>query len=157
MDLGGHTRYSVRLVDEPAFLMAGGEMLLPSDSYFWVPVVLNAMGGADWAHKFVPALPSPEELLEDGAPAGWSLEGLVAEVKAAVWGPDARVPLNTEDILQRTGGFVYFAAGFQDRLSSSLESGQAYIGAQAWMHARFDRARSALGQVYCAILDCACQ
>ena len=156
MELGGHTRYSVRLVDEPAFSMAGGEKLLPSESYFWVPVVLNAMGGADWAQKFVPALPSPRELLEDGAPEGWSLEGLVADVKAAVWGPGAMVPLNKEDIVRRKGGFVYSAPGFQDRLRSSLESGQAYTGAQAWMHARFDRARSAWGQVYCAILDCAC-
>ncbi len=156
MDSCNKQRYLKSLIDEPAFSKdPNGEMRLPDLSPLLVPLVLNALGGAIWAGKFVVALPSSEELFSDGAPENWSLKLLAAEVRAAVWGQHRAVSLYKKDISTRQGGFVYFSPEFQDRLCSSLESGPGpgYAGAQAWMLARFNRAcRAQVCCCCCAVL-----
>jgi hypothetical protein len=139
IDGGRYNSYPTCLIDEQAVDSSSSlEMLLPSESYLWVPIILNAMGGSDWAEQFVPALPSQAELQQDGAPNdNWSLDDLAAAVKEVIWGDSASVHLKAGDISRREGGFVYFGQAFQEQLSTCLQSHQAYKGAQAWMQARF--------------------
>ena len=146
VDASGYIRYTTRLIDEPA--VGHGDCsshetvpFLPSESYLWVPTILNAMGGSDWAQQLVPALPSHAELQADGAPDNdWSLDDLVAAAREAIWGDCATVHLRKEDITTRQGGFVYFKLAFQERLSKCLQNHPAYKNTQAWMLARFNRA-----------------
>jgi hypothetical protein len=121
-------------------------MRLPGLSFLLVPVVLNTLG-PEWAGEFIVALSSAEELPGDGAEENWSLELLVAEVRDVMWGHERKVPIYKKDILTRKGGYIYLSPEFQNRLCSSLGSGQGYKGAQAWIHARLSSAHRA--QVRC--------
>jgi hypothetical protein len=139
-----YTRYTVRLIDEPAVAVSssGQEAGLPSESFLWVTIILHAISGSHWAEQFVQALPPNDEMHADGAPAGWTLNDLVVAVNTAIFGDEARLRLTAADITTRQGGFVYFNPAFQQQLSECLQDDPAYIGAQAWMLARFDRARN---------------
>jgi hypothetical protein len=143
VDKGSYACYTTRLIEEPAFVLCSNtnKMRLPKESYLWVPMILNSMGGANWAEQFVPALPSQEEMHDDGAPNGWSPDDLVAAVREVIWGESARIHLRAEDITSRGEQFVYFKQDFQEKLSSCLQNTPAYNGALAWMEARFNRAR----------------
>ena len=137
---GSYNRYMTRLIEEPA-IGSSYNSGLPSESYLWVPIVLNAMGGSEWAGRLVEALPSQAELQADGAPENWNLDDLVAAVKEAIWGDSASVYLRAGDIAKRRGGFIYLKPAFQEQLSTCLQNHPAYKGAQTWMLARFNRAR----------------
>jgi len=141
VDEGSYARYAIPLLDERTYSLnaAAGCMQLRSESYLWVPVALHAMGGANWANKYVPGLG-----LGDAQEGGSWVGNLVAAVRAAVWEPGGTCPLYREDIAPWGGGFVGLSRAFQDRLRASLErsDASAYREAQAWMLDKYTRVAS---------------
>ena len=58
--------------------------------------------------------------------------------------------LRADNITKRDGQFFYMDSAFQDQLIESLQNHPAYIGAQKWMLARFNKARDkVLYTIYC--------
>ena len=146
----GYNCYPRRLFDEPAIVNDSRQgCRMQTLSFLLVPVVLTAMGGSKWAQRFVPALPSKEELQTDGAPEDF-LDDLVDATKEVIWGIVPRVHLRADNITKRDGQFFYMDSAFQDQLIESLQNHPAYIGAQKWMLARFNKARDkVLYTIYC--------
>jgi hypothetical protein len=139
VDGGGYMPHTTCLLQEQSISFRRGVARVPDMSFVWIRIILHAIGGEAWAETFVHALPSVDAMWNDGAPRDWRIGQLVDDVGKVIF--EHKLVLLTRDDIQNVNGMVYFCKTFQEKLMGRLRGEASFVGVQAWMQARFERAR----------------
>ena len=148
MDRGYFTRATLSIIDAPRLDGSRNNPKPAKTSTLWVSMILHAMGEREWAEQYVQALPSPEEMHDDGARVGSCLVELVTAVRDAIWNNGIESIHLKQDDFRKVAGSVYITEAYQNKLIRCLEEKPSYEWVEAWIQSRYEKAKEARAQVH---------